>query len=503
MSRISIVESAAKNRSRTAIISGGESFTYSDLLDRSAAVAACLLDGSSDLNETRVAFLVPPGIGYAAMQWGIWRAGGIAVPLCTAHPEPELEYVVQDCDADIVVADQSFAARLRPVAERNGRRFLLADEALGASPAPLPDVDPGRRALILYTSGSTGKPKGAVTTHDNIEAQAMSLIEAWEWTADDRILHVLPLHHIHGIINVLTCALRSGATCEMLPGFDTAAVWAAIARGGLSLFMAVPTVYVKLIAHWEAASDEEKQAMSDGCSRLRLMVSGSAAAPVSLIEKWREISGHVLLERYGMTEIGMGLSNPLHGTRNPGYVGKPLPGMEVRLVDEGGQQVNTGDQGEIQVRGPAVFGEYWRRPDATAESFDGPWFRTGDMAVVEDGNYRILGRKSVDIIKTGGYKVSALEIEEVLRTHPDISDCAVVGVDDAEWGERVSAAIVLSGGSELTLNQLRSWAKELLASYKVPTQLRLFGDLPRNAMGKVTKPRIVELFASGENVERL
>jgi malonyl-CoA/methylmalonyl-CoA synthetase len=289
----------------------------------------------------------------------------------------------------------------------------------------------------------------------------------------------------------------------MLPGFDAEKVWQAIVRGGLTLFMAVPTVYVKLINYWEAAPEDEKRAMSEGCGRLRLMVSGSAAAPVSLIEKWKEISGHVLLERYGMTEIGMGLSNPLHGTRNPGYVGKPLPGMEVRLVDESGTPVPDGEQGEIQVKGAPVFAEYWRKPEATSSSFSGPWFRTGDMAVVENGNYRILGRKSVDIIKTGGYKVSALEIEEVLRTHPDIRDCAVVGVDDPEWGERVSAAIVVDGDRELTLNLLRSWAKERLASYKVPTQLRLFEDLPRNAMGKVTKPRIVDIFSTGELVERL
>jgi len=229
---------------------------------------------------------------------------------------------------------------------------------------------------------------------------------------------------------------------------------------------------------------------------MRLMVSGSAALPVRVLERWREISGHVLLERYGMTEIGMALSNPLHGARRPGFVGTPLPGVDVRLVDEAGRPVPEGTPGEIEVRGGTVFREYWRRPEATAAAFRGDWFRTGDVAVVEDGAYRILGRSSVDIIKTGGYKVSALEIEETLRTHPAVLDCAVVGVEDPEWGERICAAVELRGGSGegLTLDALQRWAKERLAPYKIPRALVSVTVLPRNAMGKVTKPVVAKLF---------
>jgi malonyl-CoA/methylmalonyl-CoA synthetase len=236
--------------------------------------------------------------------------------------------------------------------------------------------------------------------------------------------------------------------------------------------------------------------MSAACRRLRLMVSGSAALPVSTLERWRGISGHTLLERYGMTEIGMALSNPLAGERRPGSVGLPLPGVQVRLVDEDGSEVEPGTPGEIEVRGPGVFLEYWRRPEATAEAFrDGRWFRTGDVAVVEDGYYRILGRRSVDIIKTGGFKVSALEIEEVLRTHPAVAECAVVGVADAEWGERVCAAVELREGTTLTLDELQPWARVRLAPYKLPRALRAVDALPRNAMGKVTKPEVAKLFA--------
>jgi len=304
----------------------------------------------------------------------------------------------------------------------------------------------------------------------------------------------VPLHHIHGIINVLTCALWAGARCEMLTKFDAQAVWTRIIEGNLTLFMAVPTIYAKLITAWEAAPPDQQKAMSDACAKMRLMVSGSAALPVQVLEKWKTISGHLLLERYGMTEIGMALSNPLHGQRLPGYVGTPLPNVKVRLVDDLGNLVEPGTLGEIQVKGPSIFREYWGKPEATAKAFRDGWFCTGDVAVVENGNYRILGRSSVDIIKTGGYKVSALEIEEVLRSHVNIQECAVVGVADAEWGERVCAALVLKQGSSLTLQALRSWAKERLAVYKIPTDILILDDLPRNAMGKITKPTLAQLF---------
>src|SRR5208283_1831233 len=286
--------------------------------------------------------------------------------------------------------------------------------------------------------------------------------------------------------------------CEMLPRFDANAVWERIVSGSLTLFMAVPTVYVKLIAVWDAASPERRIALSQACARLRLMVSGSAALPVSTLARWKEISGHTLLERYGMTEIGMALSNPFRGQRVPGSVGTPLPIVEVQLVSESGQAVAPGSPGEIEVRGPSVFAEYWGKPDATRDGFRDGWFRTGDTAVVENGVYRILGRTNIDILKTGGHKVSALEIEEALREHPAIAECAVVGVADPEWGERVAAALVLNEGNTLDLPSLRAWAKEFLAAHKLPSRLLVLDALPRNAMGKVMKPAIAAMFKTAD-----
>lgn len=520
MSRASGIPLLARSHQRggrTAIVDEQGAFTYRDLLAASSRVATALLAHASrrgdekDLHEERVAFALAPGFPWVATQWGIWRAGGLTVPLPLNSPPPELEYFIDDTGASTIVCDVSTAEVLSPIAAARGIRLLqyeqlrvLEPEALASeAPENLPNVTSARRAMILYTSGTTSRPKGVVTTHANVTAQITSLVDAWEWSADDHIVLCLPLHHVHGIINVLSCALWAGATCEMLPRFDADAVWDRIAQGKATLFMAVPTIYVKLIAAWEAASAQRRALLSDACSQLRLMVSGSAALPVSTLERWKEITGHTLLERYGMTEIGMALSNPLDGERIPGSVGKPLPGVEVQLVAEDGKPVALGSPGEIEVRGASVFVEYWRQPEATRAAFRDGWFRTGDMAVIENGVYRILGRTSIDILKTGGHKVSALEIEEVLRQHPAIAECAVVGLPDAEWGECVAAAVVLKNGDAPDLPSLRTWAKTLLASHKVPSRLLVLDSLPRNAMGKVMKPAVAALFqnAAGNSTQ--
>jgi malonyl-CoA/methylmalonyl-CoA synthetase len=495
-----VFERARAFGERPAIVDRDGTYSYRDLLDASERVAAELtarLDPSEP--EPRVAFLIPPSFAYVAAMWGVWRAGGIAVPLALAYPQPELEYAVGECDAAVLIADPDLAPRLEPIAAEPRIPLLRTDELLatgGPREPKLPAVDARQGALILFTSGTTGRPKGAVLTHANIAAQVESLTAAWAWSRDDRILEILPLHHLHGIVNVLCCALGSGAACEILPRFDAEEAWRRILGGRITLLMAVPTIYLRLIDAWEAAGENRRREMSAAAAGLRLMVSGSAALPVPVLERWREISGHVLLERYGMTEIGMALGNPLDGERVPGAVGSPLPGVEVRLVGEDGQPLGDGVPGEVEVRGPTVFREYWRREQATRECFrHGGWFRTGDVGVREDGVYRLLGRQSVDIIKSGGEKISALEIESVLADHPAIRECAVVGTPDPEWGQRVAAAVVLEDGADLDLESLRGWCKARLAVYKVPTALHLLDELPRNAMGKVTKPAVAELVA--------
>ncbi|GAB5528161.1 MAG: acyl-CoA synthetase [Roseivirga sp.] len=493
---LQLIQNARHHPERMAVISDGQSYSYKDLLSASAQVATALLQGKTDLAETRVAFMIAPGFDYVRIQWGIWRAGGIAVPLSLSNPLPAQEYVLRDADCSILIADDDYQSFLAPLTEESGIRCISMAGLTGQTETiSLPDIDKSRRAMIIYTSGTTGQPKGVVTTHQNIESQISTLVSAWGWSADDCILNVLPLHHVHGVINVVACALWSGACCVFVKKFEPEEVMRLLTEGNVNLFMAVPTIYYKLINYWSQLDTGAQHSIKTELSKFRLMVSGSAALPVSVMEQWQTISGQRLLERYGMTEIGMAISNPYSGERRAGHIGQPLPGVEIRIVDEHGHKVQGSTSGEIQVKGPNVFKEYWKKPEATAGAFtaDG-WFRTGDVACLNEGSYRILGRMSVDIIKSGGYKISALEIEEVLRTHPQINDCGVVGIPDPEWDEIIGASLILKENEEVDFEALKIWLKERLPVYKVPRKYLIQKELPRNAMGKVTKKELKALF---------
>ncbi len=491
---LKIIENAKGRLNNTAIVSNGKNYSYHELLQASQQFASVLLNGQNDLNESRVAFMVNPGFDYVKVQWAIWQAGGITVPMCLTHPLPSLEYVLDDTGASIVVVSPDYADFIRELTIEKKLRLIVLGSESETTDCLLPEIESSRRAMILYTSGTTNKPKGVVTTHDNLEAQISTLVKAWEWSEKDRTLCVLPLHHVHGIVNVVSCSLWAGATCEFMNGFSAEEIFNLFEKGELNVFMAVPTIYYKLISYWEGLSVDKQQALTHCMSAFRLMVCGSAALPVSVMEKWKVISGHTLLERYGMTEIGMAVSNPYHGERRAGYIGIPLPGVQVKLVNEQYNEVYLGEPGEILVKGNNVFSEYWNKPEATSKEFtDDGWFKTGDVAVVEEGYLRIMGRNSVDIIKSGGYKISALEIEEELRKHEHIDDCAVVGIPNDEWGELIVSAIVVNN-KEINLDQLNKWLRERIAAYKTPRKYLLVDELPRNAMGKVTKNDVKKLF---------
>jgi len=468
-------------------------FTYQQLIDASNQWAYRFLLGATDLQGERVAFMVQPGFHYVAVQWGIWKAGGVAVPLCISYPIASLQYVLEDTGASQVVIDTDFQEVLLPFVQSSQLTYHLVHEEITPQEISLPEVSSDRAAMILYTSGTTSLPKGVVTTHSNIDFQISCLVQAWEWQSTDRTLCILPLHHIHGIINVIGCSLTVGAVCEFIPKFNAAEVFNRLLSGELTVFMAVPTIYFKLISHWDSLSVADQHVIYDMLIKFRLMVSGSAALPVSVMEKWHIISGHWLLERYGMTEIAMAISNPFHGERRPGHVGIPLPGVSVRLMGDTDIIKGELEPGEIQIKGPNVFQSYWNKPSATQETFtEDAWFKTGDVAHLDAGYYKILGRSSVDIIKSGGYKLSALEIEEVLRIHPDIEDCGVVGLPDEEWGETVAAVLVLKNA--LTKDEINAWLRERLPGYKVPRLYHFVEELPRNAMGKVTKNDLKLMF---------
>jgi malonyl-CoA/methylmalonyl-CoA synthetase len=365
-----------------------------------------------------------------------------------------------------------------------GSPIVMAGElGLGVGRA----VAAGDCALMLHTSGTTGKPKGVRLSHQALAATVSSLAEAWRWQRNDRLLHVLPLHHTHGLIVALLGALWAGAEVRFT-SFAAATTWDQLAEA--TVFMAVPTIYAKLMEAFRAAPAETRARWAAAARGLRLATSGSAALPASLFEEIRTEVGVTILERYGMTEIGMALSNPYDGPRVAGAVGRELPGVQIELIGDDGQPVAAGVAGELRVRSPQMFTGYHRLPDATAASFDAEGrFCTGDVGTRDaDGVIRLLGRSSVDIIKSGGYKLSALEIEAALIEHPAVAEIAVIGLPDPTWGEIVTACMVpRTGATPPTLEELQLFARDRLAPYKLPRALRVLSALPRNAMGKVQK----------------
>ena len=480
---------------RVALVEGDSSYTYGEVNRRIDRLATGLLDGKDDLKEERIAFFMSASLDYVATMHGIWRAGGIAIPLNVASAVAELDHYLTSAGVPRMIANGKYQESLRDLCAELHIELLSSDDVLADEIAALPEIIPERRGMMLFTSGTTNKPKGVVSTHKTIHAQITTLIEAWAWTEDDVIPLFLPVHHIHGIINILSCGLWAGATVHLFAKFDIPKITAEIVAGSYNVFMAVPTIYVKLIQYFDTIDADEVQKICDGFRPMRLNISGSAACPVKLFEQWQQLTGQVLLERYGMTEIGMGLSNPYDGERRAGHVGQPLPGVEAQLFDEDHNPVTEeGVAGEIRIRGDNVFLEYWDNEKATVESFRDGWFCTGDVAVVEDGYYRIMGRSSIDIIKSGGYKLSALEIEGVLLAHDDIAEVAVIGVEDETWGESVMAFIGLRDGTRLEYDDLKRWCDGKMSSYKIPKAIKIIDALPRNAMGKVTKPDLKKLL---------
>jgi malonyl-CoA/methylmalonyl-CoA synthetase len=486
--------SATLPSGRAAIEDDHGTRTFSALQEGALRARAALVPRTTTLDGRRVAILLSPGAAWLEAFFGVLVAGGVAVPLSPLYPAAELAWFVADADADTVIVGPELDDRAGPMAQ--GRRLLRPSDLAAAEPAPAADVDDEATALLLYTSGTTGKPKGARITHANVFVQASLLHEAWGMSDADTLLHALPLHHLHGLGISLLNALLAGASARMLPRFDAHRVWEEMARGGVSVWMAVPTMYQKLVEAFDGADAASRDRWAKGARALRLATSGSAALPVTLASRWKEIAGAVPLERFGMTEIGVGMSNPLDPAgRRPGSVGPALPTVESRIVDEHGRDLDAGP-GELLVRGPSVFPGYFRREEATAAAFaEGGWFKTGDVAERSEGGYvRLLGRTSVDILKSGGYKLSALEIEEVLRENPAVAEVAVIGLPDETWGDRVTAVVVPApGGAEACAPEaLRAWAKERMAHYKVPREVIVQSSLPRNALGKVVKPELVK-----------
>ncbi|KAK2767712.1 hypothetical protein FQN54_003870 [Arachnomyces sp. PD_36] len=554
--------------SKTAVIHSlsGRTFTYGNLLaevirakDRLAETTTA---SGKPLAGERVAFLVENSFDYVVTLLSILANDAIALPLSPSFPASELKYILDNSEALALLATGKYKSKAQQVLDTGLAKEPVLHihekvktggdytESIGFH-----DVQAPKGGMMLYTSGTTNRPKGVLLPDSALTAQAQSLIQAWAYKPEDRVLHLLPLHHIHGTINAILAPLFVGSSIEFMFPFNTDAVWNRLAapflasgsqsKKNVTFLTAVPTIYTRLLSSLKDLPPPTQEAVKQAISpqNLRLNISGSAALPTPVKESWKNLSGgNVLLERYGMTEVGMALSCGLDFVdRVDGSVGWPLPSVEVRLVDtEKNEVIRHGEEidkdgrervGEIQLRGPTIFKEYWRNEKATREEFvesgdgKGPWFKTGDVAVRRnvDGAgqnpeqewargpmYFIQGRKSVDIIKSGGEKVSALEVERELLSLPQISEAAVVALPSEQWGQKVAAILVLnkealpSPSTEAkrkkpwSVLDMRRALKDKLAAYKIPSEMKILeGGLPKNAMGKVNKKALVkEVFGN-------
>ena len=442
------------------------------------AVAASLSD------RARVALWctseLETGLGIA----GALVAGVTVVPINPASGDRELAHETGDSRPEAVLA--SATAELPPTLEALPR--IVIDPAARA-PLPLIDIDPDATALIVYTSGTTGAPKGVVMSRRAVAANLDALADAWAWTNTDVVAQALPLFHVHGLVLGTVGPLRFGGGVRHVGRFSPEAIAAALADDATMLF-AVPTMHGRLLA-----AAEEDPAIADALRSARLIVSGSAALPARVHEAYTAATGQHIVERYGMSEALMIASARHDGPRIPGAVGTALPGVEIRITDDAGVVMPVGDTdtiGNVEIKSASLFDEYLGRPDATAEAFNDGWFRTGDVGSLDDaGVLRLVGRSSTDLIKTGGYRVGAGEIEAAMLEHPDVVEVAVLGMPDDDLGERIAAWVVITPGSDLTDDVLVQHVADLLAPHKRPRVITRVDELPRNALGKVQKKRLL------------
>jgi malonyl-CoA/methylmalonyl-CoA synthetase len=466
---------------KEAIRFGERALSYAELAGAAAGVAAAVA------GTGRVAVFAESTLETCVAAVGALEAG---VPFSPVNPkagERELEHILSDSAPELVLAAEGTEL---PAAFDGVQRVDVDPAARGDRGAGGPEPDPEAPAVIVYTSGTTGPPKGAVLPRRAIASNLDALAEAWEWTGDDVLAHALPLFHVHGLILGVIGPLRLGGTVHHLGRFDSRAM-AAELGGPATMMFGVPTMYHRLAADAEADAE-----IAGGLGGARVLISGSAPLPAADHARIEKLCGQRIVERYGMSETLMNTAVRVDGERRPGTVGVPLPGVDLRLVDDDGAPIDVRDDetvGEIQVRGPNLFLEYLNRPDATAEVMRDGWFATGDMATrAEDGYVRIVGRRATDLIKSGGYKIGAGEIEGALMEHPGVAEVAVTGEPDDDLGERIVAWVVPSDGEQPGEEELADHVARLLTPHKRPRVVRYLDELPRNAMGKVVKKELRE-----------
>jgi len=465
----------------------GTTFSYTDAWRESARIANHLAAAGLRPGD-RITVQAPKSPRAVWLYLACLRAGFVYHPLNDAYQPAELEFFIGDAEPRAVVCDPDNADLFTSLIAGHDCRLLtmdnagdgsLADGAAGASETfRTLDCERDLVAVLLYSSGTTGQPKGAMLTHGNLAANTATLVSAWGFSADDRMLHALPIYHAHGLFVGLGCVMTSGCAMTFLPKFDVREVMRYLP--GATVMMGIPTFYSRLLGEADFGPET--------CRSIRLFISGSAPLPAEMHEIFHRRSGHAILERYGMTETSMLSSNPLDGERRPGTVGRPLPGVTIRVVDKTGLPIESGVVGEIQVSGPNVFKGYWQREEKTAAEFtaDG-FFRTGDQGAVSDDGYLTIMGRDKDMIISGGLNVYPREVEQAIDQLDGVVESAVIGVPHADFGEGVIAVVVVEPGFKTAEQDMIAILRERLANFKSPKRLFFVPKLPRNTMGKVQK----------------
>jgi malonyl-CoA/methylmalonyl-CoA synthetase len=466
--------------------------------------SAVALRGLGIAKGDRVALLLPKGLEFIEIHLAALALGAVVLPLNPGYRPEEIAYFLFDSETNLLVSYQEKYDELKkallgfpeiPVLLIDGQcpdcisypRLLNQDLAGLDLPYPTSEEDP---AILCYTSGTTGRSKGAMITHGNLIHNLQGLHQTWQWSERDVLLHSLPLFHIHGLVVALHGCLLAGASLVMLDRFDPLVVWQTIEQESCTIFMGVPTMYQRLSRTWERLPDKPR------LKTLRVFISGSAPLSEPLFNRFREQTGHTILERYGMTEAGMIASNPYAAERRKAKsVGYPLAGVQLRVADSKGDDVIPGEVGEVWIRGNTIFKGYWRQLEKTAEAFQDGWFKSGDLGYQDPGddNRLYLVGRAKELIISGGLNVYPKEVENILEAHESVLEAAVYGRPDEDLGERVLAAVVLKEGVSVSPEELITRCRQLLAPYKCPKQIVLLPALPRNAMGKIQKLDLPEI----------
>jgi len=482
----------------SALIFEGVHYTYRIMAARAATVAGALGEnGIRPGDHVAVALQNSPELVAAVL--GVLHHGATLVPINPNGTTEEVKYVLENSGARAAILEQDLAAALAATRLPSNPVLLTAADTIHGTSGNLNPVDPDSPALIVYTSGTTGRPKGAVLSHRALQTNLKAVAEAWRWTDEDRLLLTLPCFHLHGLGLGILNTFLVGSCVALRERFVLEEVLGDVERTRATMFFGVPTIYNRLVT----LPDDRRTAHD--LSRVRLWVSGSAPLTAATFERFAERFGVALMNRYGMTECAFALSTPYDEPRRAGVVGRALPGVEVRVVDTdlAGKgvvaDVATGEQGEIVIRGPNLFTGYWNDPRATQAALIDGYLRSGDLAVREsDNQIRIVGRTSVDIIKSRGFKIGAGEIEDVLLRHPQVAEAAAVGLPDSDLGELVVAAVIPRTGCNPSGEELREYARRYLARHKVPARIVCMAEFPRSGPGKIHKKNLIAALANIE-----